>query len=498
MPRARPAVSPRAMWRRCRPPGPLAAILGIIAILGLCWALIVPPWQSPDELSHYAYVEGLATGPRLAGNPHRPIFSSDETVAIQSVDASNGAFYPNAVPPSWSRAEYRAYLDSSSTRRFSMRDNGAGPSSSSANPPLYYLLGTVGYLLAGGRGTAYARLYGIRLEGIVWLLLTGLGAWLLAGEAFGRRRLPQLLTAASTALLPMVSFMSTNVNPDALTITEWTFAMWLFTRIVRRAARFPDLAALGALLAAAILTKAVSYALVPPALLAVAIGIWRRPADRRLATLGAAAGSALITVIPVGAWLAVSRSIGGTGVTAVGTGGKPVNVRQFLSYLWQFYLPRLPFMRPMRLVPGLPAITIWLDQTIGDFGWLSVMVPAWLVLLAKILFGLLSLVTLRLLWVLRRLRGLRGLDLVAVYLLAGLSLLVLLHVTEYRQWLGTDAAFLQGRYILPLASLLGLALGLAVSRLRTAARAPFAALVLVGLLAAQALSLATVVHAYYV
>jgi 4-amino-4-deoxy-L-arabinose transferase-like glycosyltransferase len=495
MPRAHLAASRRVALRRRRPPGPLAALLAITAIVGLCWALTVPPWQSPDELSHYAYVEALATGPRLPGNPRRAIFSSDETVAIQASGASTGAFYPTAVSPGWSRAGYESYLHSSAARGFATRANGAGPSSAAGNPPLYYLIGSVGYLLAGGRGTAYARLYGIRLEGVVWLLLTGLGAWLLAGETFRRRRLPQLLAAATATLLPMVAFMSTDVNPDALTITEWTLALWLLARIVNREARFPDLAALAALLAAAILTKAVSYALIPPALLAIGIGIARRPAGRRLPALAGAGASALITAVPVGVWLSESRRIGGTGITTVYTAGKAFNVRQFLSYVWQFYLPRLPFMRSFRLVPGIPAVTVWLDQSIGDFGWLDVMIPAWLVLLAKLL---LALVTVGAVWVLARLRGLRRLGLLAVDLLAGLSLLGLLHITEYRQTLGGGGAFLQGRYILPLASLLGLAVGLLVTRLPRPARASAAVLVLVGLLAGDAISLATVVHAYYV
>jgi hypothetical protein len=74
---------------------------------------------------------------------------------------------------------------------------------------------------------------------------------------------------------------------------------------------------------------------------------------------------------------------------------------------------------------------------------------------------------------------------------------VLLHVTEYRQTLGGGGAFLQGRYILPVVSLLGLAVGLILTRLPRPARGPAMALVFVGLLAGQALSLATVLHAYY-
>jgi 4-amino-4-deoxy-L-arabinose transferase-like glycosyltransferase len=493
MPRARLAVSPCAVLRRRRPPGPLAALLGIVMIVGLCWALTVPPWQSPDELSHYAYVESLATSFRLPGNAHRAIFSSDQTIAINQVDASNGAFHPRTVPPSWTRGPYERYLHSSQTRTAAKRSNGGGPSSASGNPPLYYLVGAVGYLLDGG-GTAYGRLYGIRLEGVVFLLATALGAWLLAGETFGRRRVTQLVVAATTALLPMVAFMSTSVNPDGLIITEWTFALWLAARIVNRGAQLRDVAWTCALLGASILTKDNSYALLPPIALAVAIGVRRRPSGSRLRMLPRLCGAALLTIVPVGAWLAISRSVGGTAISQVGTAGRPFNIRQFLSYLWQFYLPRLPFMRSFRLVRGIPAVTVWVDEGAGNFGWLSVPLPDWMLECAK---AIILVVSIGSVWFLTRLRDGRRLGLFAVDLLALLGLLLLVHVTEYRQTLSGGGAFLQGRYILPVVSLLGLAVGLLLTRLPRPARSAAAALVLAGLLGTQALSLATVVHAYY-
>jgi hypothetical protein len=493
MPRARPAASTRALLRRLRPPGGLAALLGIAAIVGLCWALTVPPWQSPDELSQYAYVESLATSFRLPGNAHREIFSDDESTAITSVDASTGALNPATVPPSWSRGGYDAYLHNPAARRYSTRADGGGPSSADGNPPLYYLLGTVGYLLDPG-GTAYGRLYGIRLEGTIFLLLTTLGAWLLAGETFGRRRPAQLASAAVAVLLPMTAFISTSVNPDALIITEWTFALWMAARIVNRAARTRDVAWMCALVAAAILTKDNSYALIPPEALAVAIGLARRPAGSRVRALPRLGATALLAVVPVGIWLSVSRSIGGTAIAQVSTAGRPFNVRQFVSYLWQFYLPRLPFMHSFRLVAGTPAVTVWVKEGAGDFGWLDVPLPSWMLELAEALVGVLTLASI---WLLARLRGTWRLGLLAVDLLALISLLVLLHVTEYRQTLGGGGAFLQGRYILPVVSLLGLAVGLILTRLPRPARGPAMALVFVGLLAGQALSLATVLHAYY-
>ena len=91
------------------------------------------------------------------------------------------------------------------------------------NPPLYYAYAAVAYLLDHG-GTAFGRLYAMRIAGVLLLVVTTIAAWLLAGEAFGRRRLPQLACAAVAGLLPMVTFMSTAVNPDACSSAcgHWT------------------------------------------------------------------------------------------------------------------------------------------------------------------------------------------------------------------------------------------------------------------------------------
>ena len=106
------------------------------------------------------------------------------------------------------------------------RTDGGGPSTASGNPPFFYLVSGLGTWLDHG-GTAFGRLYTERLLGVLLLLGTTVSAWLLAGEVFGRRRLPQLVCAATTSLLPMASFMSTNVNPDAMLILTWTVALWL-------------------------------------------------------------------------------------------------------------------------------------------------------------------------------------------------------------------------------------------------------------------------------
>lgn len=485
--------APVAAARRRRPPRGLGALLIIVAIVGLTWALLVPPWQTPDELAHFGYVQSLAENSRLPGAAGRPELSSDVNFADGAVGASRGAFFPRFSPPDWSRADASAYVARERAPRTPSRTDGGGPSTAAGNPPLYYLIAALGSWIDHG-DTAFGRLYATRMLGVVLLLGTTLGAWLLAGEVFARRKLPQLLCAATAGLLPMATFMSTSVNPDALLMTTWTLALWLGARVIIRAARRADALALCAVTAAAILTKATSYALVVPVLLALLIGWRRRPRAELRQTTAHLALAGLVLAIPVLGWLALAHSLGGTTITSVSQGGHAFNVRQFLSYVWQFYLPRLPFLTPFRTTPDLPVVDIWMHEITGVFGWADVYLAPWVYTLTGWIAVILGMSTVALLA--RRHRP-GAAALLAFFALCVLALLGLLHITEYRVLIGGGGQFLQGRYLLPIVSLLGLVVGLVAGRLPARLRAPGGALVLAGLLAFQCLSLATVVKAYY-
>ena len=86
-----------------------------------------------------------------------------------------------------------------------------------------------------------------------------------------------------------------------------------------------------------------------------------------------------VCAVPVLGWIAIARSQGIAPVNAVGKAAgapvRPFNLRQFLSYVWQFYLPRLPGMSPDRVTSGLPVYDIWLRQGWGVFGWLELWMP---------------------------------------------------------------------------------------------------------------------------
>ena len=88
-----------------RVPPALAALVVVVAILGVGWALLVPPWQSPDENNHFAYAQSLAERGALPQASGRPGWSSDQGVADYWSNASPTAW--TVLPNAWRRSKPR-------------------------------------------------------------------------------------------------------------------------------------------------------------------------------------------------------------------------------------------------------------------------------------------------------------------------------------------------------------------------------------------------------
>jgi hypothetical protein len=108
MERSAQAAPERSSLPLLAPPKSLAALLAIVAIVGVAWALVVPPWQSPDEVQHFVYVQSLAESFELPGHKGQPGISDDQALADNAVGASRGAFYPQASPPDWNPSDWNA------------------------------------------------------------------------------------------------------------------------------------------------------------------------------------------------------------------------------------------------------------------------------------------------------------------------------------------------------------------------------------------------------
>jgi 4-amino-4-deoxy-L-arabinose transferase-like glycosyltransferase len=522
-PKPVPSTDPEAARTRVRSrflarvPRELALLLLVVAVVGTAWALIVPPWQAPDEDVHFAYTQTLAERHELPGKGELAV-SSEQRL---SMDFSNtdAVVLIKGAKPDWSPLSEREWLRDSPA---APRNDGGGGNAAADYPPGYYLYEMLAYKLASS-SDLISRLYVMRLFSAVWLLVTTVAAWLLAGELLGRNRLLQLVSAATIGLWPMLTFISSAINPDAMLVALWTLSTWLGVAILRRGVSAPRAIGLCLCVGIALVTKTTALALLPPAAFALAVGAWRLRRKVTVRQLKWGLAAALAFGVPVLAWVLVAHSsghaafgqaalvsqTGGGEAGVVGANAPPTGgIRYLASYLWQFYLPRLPFMYDQRFVfPTIshyPAYEVWLASGWASFGWVSVWFPAWVyrIFLAVVLAvssgaGISAL---------RGARALRALPkparrarwaLAAFLALTVSTLLAGLHWTDFHMLVDRKAPFLQGRYLLPVGALLAVVVALAIRAVPTRFRPLGAGAVLGGLVAFQIACLGLVAAHYY-
>jgi 4-amino-4-deoxy-L-arabinose transferase-like glycosyltransferase len=479
-----------------RVPPALGALLAVSLLLAVVWACLTPAFQAPDEQRHFSYVESLGARFALPGAPGQRGQSSQLLSAMAAVN-SNQVAAQLPVKPEWSQAAERAWrpIDAAAPR-----DDGGGVTPASTYPPTAYAWQALGYL-AGTAGSLYDELLGARLMSALWLPVTVLATWLLAGELVGRRRLLQTTAAAVPALLPMVAFITASSSPDGMLYALWTLALWVGVRCIRHGLRLAELAVFLALTALACSVKATSFALLPAAaFLGVLIIAKRRP--RRLPRRAAlAAAVALPVALVVGVWLLVSAAGDTPGAAQIAQSTSSVsprgtNWREFLSYLWQYYLPRVPGQQDFSIPAiqgGFPLLRVWIVGTWGAFGWLEVQFPLWVYKLLGVLTGALAAGA-----VVALARGRHRLDLrVAAFLaLACGALIAGLHWTDYHQ-IKDGLGFMQGRYLFPLIGLIGVALAGVVSLFPDRRRPSAAGVAVAALLGFHVLCLGLVLERFY-
>ncbi len=449
-------------------PAALRWLLTAVALAGAAWALIVPAFQVPDEDAHFAYAQTLAELHRRPFDDGRPAAQAEKSAEQDLAEQESGflsSYQRLEMDPSWSEAAQARWLAAHASRR-----DGGGANPARANQPGYYLYVLPAYWAASG-GTVLDRLYLMRLWSVTLALVLTAGAWLLAGELFGRDRPKQLVAAAVTGLWPMASFLTAAVTPDAAILALTALWLWLAARTLRDAPAAPrrgaTVAALLAVTVGALAAKPAAAALLPGAAWVLLVVLWRRlgrpgPRPRTVALAFAGLGAAAFAVV-----LAIAP-------------GPP---RQLLSYLWQFYLPELPGMDHVDQLPAWPAWDRWVEGTLGAFGWLEVRFPLW-VYIALAALAVVILVAAA--PALRRVPGAVAVALVlpAVALLAGL------HLTEHWFLVNDGKAFTQGRYLLPMLPLAGVAVA-------AAARGRAAGVVLGLMCTWQLASLAIVIGRFY-
>ena len=276
-------------WGGRRVAGPLWPLL-VFAVVAVAYALVVPPWQTPDEPQHMVHVEVVRRGGFGAAEQLLPFRTPPPDVARVTADVQRqivtsmrdtdaGRWLPGAKP-----------------------GLGAGvvPGPTELNhPPLYYdvaavLLRPFGSLPVVGR-LAILRVLGVVLATAVVWCCGAAGRLLFPGKRWAEA------TAAIALAVPTFVVFAGAVNNDALAqLLAALLLLLLLAGVVdagRVARPLPWFGLIVVLLVLGVLTKRTFVPLIPVVLVAVAVRV--RPHPRAmlaaLAAVEAVGGLVLVT-----------------------------------------------------------------------------------------------------------------------------------------------------------------------------------------------------------
>jgi hypothetical protein len=198
-------------------------------------------------------------------------------------------------------------------------------------------------------------------------------------ELVPRHPLAAVAAGLLVAFQPMFAFMSGAVNNDNGVNAVAAIIVYLTVRALRRGLTPRSGAALAVALVALPVMKSTGYSLYPLVGLALAGLVWRRHAR---ADLHAYAAFAVAAVATYAGWKLIAPLFDYSGpelqsqVSDIAVTSAPGlhNLSGYLSYLWQVFLPPLPFMTDV-FVPALPFYDIYVVRGFGAFGWYAVLFP---------------------------------------------------------------------------------------------------------------------------
>lgn len=444
-------------------------LLCVAALSSLAWSLVIAPLGGPDEEAHVAYTQRIAeTGelpqkledvpplaPRLQGG--RDGFSS-ELQAVQDFGLMWQTALKPYVKPNGTSVEWRAYQRFVSSLKDGGRTDGRGFQPAANNPPLYYLYTTIPYEI-GRSGSLLTRMELMRWAGIPLLLVVVTMTWLLVAELIPRPYWARSLAAGVVAVHPVLTFISGVVNPDIALAALWATFLWLAVRTVRYGPSLRRALWLGGIVAASTLVQPRGLALGLPMAFALGLAMWRFKTPMRSVVRwgGAALGLSFVGAALFYFVLAVYGGDETSGWISTTANSSGFNVRQFLSYVWQFYLPPLKIMEPM-FGPPRGFRYVWVESFFAVFGQLDIHLPGW-VYDRLYTASVWSLVILAVLLILRSDALRRHRAELAVLVVTVVTLVAGLHYAAYRALQGNGATdpILVGRYLFPIIPIFGLA-----------------------------------------
>lgn len=263
----------------------LAAVVTLFAVLLGLWAVLVPPFQAPDEKAHFDSALHLAVG-----DPWVDPGDQRMTGIVQAA-AGQAAAGTTAVPAA----------DRSTVAALRAEHPGADPAAvdqMTQHPPTAYAVQAAVLRVVGFEQLRWDHaLLLLRLVDALLLLPLPVLAWAAVRRLTGSPR-TALVGAASLLAVPELASIGASVTNDALTITLGGVVTVLLVRVLTADRRRRTLLALGTALGLLVVTKGTGLPAVPVVALGLLVAPGVVPRGRRL--LETVAVLALATAI--GGW----------------------------------------------------------------------------------------------------------------------------------------------------------------------------------------------------
>ena len=451
--RARSLIArvPAAAWA-CA----LVAFLNVAA-----WSIVTPPFQVPDEQSHYAYAEYVAQHGRPPVPQAQDVYSGSQAAALRDLRVDAVRVVPD-TGVLWT-ARDPARLERDLRTQGDRAGGNGGANAVGGEPPLFYALQAIPYTLAGG--TVLDRLALMRLLSALLGGVTVLFAFLFLRELLPGHPWCWTVGALGVAFQPLFAFVSGGVNSDALLYAASAAIFFLLARAFRRGLTRGLAIALGAALATGTLTKFNAIGLLPGVALGLAaIGV-RQEGGPSLRALRLPALALAIGVAPALLEMALNAAvwdrpaIGASASSFALEGDIHPTLGGGISYLWQFYF--IPLPDSAAPIGGLPLWESWFNGFVGLFGWIDTEWPRAVYLAALAPAAAIFALAGRALVTGRDAVRRRGLE-AGVYALIAATFAIFVAGASYIIYVRFDQSVAQARYLLPLLSLYGALLALAV------------------------------------
>jgi len=439
-------------------PAPAWVCAGIACLSAASWSVLTPPFQVPDEPSHFAYVQQLVEAGRLPSSSEGR-FSEEEEVVLR--DLRHGEVRFNPAIGTISSVSQERRLERDLAQPLARRGSGSAGVASS-EPPLYYALETIPYL-AGSSGTLLDQLELMRLLSSLMAGVTALFAFLFLREALPRVSWAWTVGGLATALAPLVGFTAGAVTPDSMLCALSAALFYCLARAFRRGLTRRLAVAVGGVLMIGLLSKLNFLGLLPGAGVALVLLARRAARGSRRVARESLVLAGVIPAVPVCVYVAVNllSEHSALGLLSIGLEKASAHgsIVGGLSYIWQFYLPRLPGMA--RDFPGiLMTRQVWFDRLVGVYGWGDTYFPNWVYELALIPAGAIMALCVRTLFVERGAVRARAGELGCYLLIAG-GVLALVGADAYLSFPASGGGYADPRYLLPLAVLFAAVLAVA-------------------------------------